>query len=162
MKKIFLLIIIMLFIFILASVLANIKNEKKELNSITQNIADEINGEIIPDANNNLKDAILNKEEALKIGRTLLEEHFPDFFLREDSDFDDEDMITDKKYFPELYLGKETPLDAIEKDGIWIIYNIIGNRVREMENGNYITLKGGEYSIELRKIDGEILKISVD
>ena len=88
--------------------------------------------------NSSIGDVITKKETALKIGRALLEEHFPDTFF-----------------------DKEEPIDAEEKDGIWKVYNVV-ERGGIREDGTIWDVVGGELYVEFLKSNGEVLKIGVN
>ena len=81
--------------------------------------------------------AIEKKETALKIGRALLEEHFPDAFL-----------------------NNEILVDAVENDENWMVHNI--KKPKILEDGNIRITSGGYIYVEFRKSDGKILKIGLD
>lgn len=83
-------------------------------------------------------DIISQKETALKIGRALLEERFPDTFL-----------------------NAELVIDAEEHDGVWRVHYVI-EREGKTEDGEITFVKGGEIFVEFRKSNGEILKIGVN
>jgi len=80
-------------------------------------------------------DFITEKETAIKIGKALLEERFPDSFL-----------------------NRELPLDAYEKDGIWRVHNVV-ERSGVTEDGLPWVSLGGELYVDFRKSDGKILGI---
>jgi sensor histidine kinase regulating citrate/malate metabolism len=78
------------------------------------------------------------KETALKIGRALLEEHFPDTFL-----------------------DTEISLEAEEKNGIWKVHNVV-EREGKAKDGKITFVKGGEVYVEFRKSNGEVIKFGLD
>ena len=81
----------------------------------------------------------ISKETAIKIGRALLEEHFPDTFLN----------------------NNELQVDAEEKDGIWKVFNVV-ERVVTMDDGQMMYIDGGELYVEFRKSNGEVLNIGIN
>ena len=90
--------------------------------------------------NNDKEDVIImQKETALKIGRAVLEEYSETYW---------------KRPFEEC-------LDAIEKDDIWIVYNVLERQDTATDGKKNVLLGGGIY-VEIRKNNGEILKIAVE
>ena len=84
-----------------------------------------------------IEDAIMLEETAIKIGRAILEEHFP-------------------------YQSFENEtLEANINKGIWRI-NTTPEESGVKEDGNYWLVLGGMYYVEIRQANGEILKIGVD
>lgn len=84
-------------------------------------------------------DAITKKETALAIGKALLEEHFS-WKLKEDWN---------------------ESLEATEKDGIWVVYNVFGEP-QIMEDGSYLIIKDGGVRVYFRKSDGKVLRFEMD
>lgn len=82
--------------------------------------------------------AVADKETALKIGRALLEEHYPDDFS-----------------YP------EKRIEAKEKGGIWRVYEFVDREPRVIDDVTYGTLSGEIY-VEFRKRDGKVLRIGFD
>jgi len=80
----------------------------------------------------------MKEETALKIGRALLEEHFPDTFL-----------------------DKDTPIEAKELNGIWKVSNVV-ERESLTEDGKIMFVMGGVLYVKFRNDDGKIIKIGVD
>lgn len=80
---------------------------------------------------------VMSKETAIKIGKAILEEHYPDVFE-----------------------NKEIILDAIEINGNWKVYNVI-EREQKTKDGKEIIIMGGEVYVEFRK-DGKIIKVGLD
>ena len=91
-----------------------------------------------PEENVGMEDVVTQKETALKIGRALLEERFPDSFSK----------------------GDEI-LDAMENDGVWTVYKVV-ERQGLTEDGTPWILFGGVLSVEFRKSTGEVLRIGVN
>ena len=85
-----------------------------------------------------MEDVITQKETALKIGRAILEEHFPDSFQKGDE-----------------------PLDAVENDGVWTVYNVL-DRERVDDEGNTWFLMDGGVSVEFLASTGEVISINLD
>ena len=83
-------------------------------------------------------DAIAQKETAIKIGRALLEEYFPDYFL-----------------------GKEVPIVAEERNGIWRAFNDIPRSGVNEEGTNWVLVGGGVY-VEFRKSTGEVIRFGLN
>lgn len=79
---------------------------------------------------------ITNKETAIKIGKALLEEHFPDYFA-----------------YNGVILGAEETQDT------WRVYNVV-ERSGNTNDGLPFVVLGGEVCAEFRK-DGKIIKISL-
>ena len=82
-------------------------------------------------------DIIPDKETAIKIGRALLEEHFPTAFSYGD-----------------------VVIDAEEIGGIWKVYNV-EQRHGIAEDGTMWFRVGGEISVKLRKSDGKVIEMNV-
>jgi len=55
----------------------------------------------------------------------------------------------------------EDDLDAVEKNGIWRVYNVV-ERTGTTEDGNPWVLCGGGVYVEFRKSSGEVLRFGVD
>jgi len=89
---------------------------------------------------NNAKQEDVNpeKEEALKIGKALLEEHFPNM------NWDEE------------------PIDAEEINGIWKVYNVVNREPIPLESGKSLYLLGGELYVMFRKDTGEVVRFGVN
>lgn len=83
------------------------------------------------------EELITEKETAIKIGSALLAEHFPE-------------------YFPKI----EMNITAEERDDIWKVYNV--NPEIITDDGRIQMTKGGVIYVELRKSNGEIIKIGID
>jgi len=81
------------------------------------------------------KNAVPNKETAIKIGRVILEEHYG--------------------------IDKDTELDAVEENGVWRVYNVI-ERSGVNEDGTTWVVKGGGVYVNLRKKDGKVLLIKIN
>jgi len=81
------------------------------------------------------EDVVTQKETALKIGKALLKEHFPDYFS-----------------------GSEVVIEVVEKNGTWIVYNVI-DREGITVDGQTWTLDGGEIYVEFSKKNGEVIRI---
>ena len=79
---------------------------------------------------------ITDKETAIKIGKVLLEEHFPDSFAY-----------------------NSVVLDAEETKDTWRVYNVV-ERSGTTEDGLLFVVYGGEISAEFQK-DGKIIDISL-
>jgi len=92
-----------------------------------------------PEENVGMEDVITQKETALKIGRAILDEYSQIYWKRP---FEDD-------------------LDAIEKDGIWTVYNVV-ERQGLTEDGKPWILFGGGVYVEISKSNGEIIKIGVN
>ena len=85
-----------------------------------------------------ITNAVMNKETALKIGRALLEECFPDSFA-----------------------NKKVELNAVEQDGIWKVYNVV-ERERKLWNGQTANSYGGGIYVKFRESTGEVIRIGVN
>ena len=97
-----------------------------------------VNGNVLSVKSNEKDDVIVCKETALKVGRALLEEHFPEAFS-------ENDVI----------------LDAEEKDGVWRVYNVL-QRQSIIDNGNIQILVGGEFYVEFYKSNGKVVNIGIN
>ena len=73
-------------------------------------------------------------ETAIAIGRAILEEYF--------------------------HINQETVLEAVEKDGIWTVSNVI-ERQGVREDGTRWVIMGGGVSVSFRRSNGEILAIEL-
>ena len=82
--------------------------------------------------------AVTLKNSAIKIGRAVLEEHFPEYFL-----------------------DNNIELDAIEEDGIWTVYNVLETE-GVTDDGKIWIAKDGGYYVQMRKSNGEIISIQFD
>jgi len=81
------------------------------------------------------KNAVPNKETAIKIGRVILEEHYG--------------------------IDKDTELDAVEENGVWKVYNVF-ERSGVNEDGSWWVVADGGKCVNLRKKDGKILLIDFE
>lgn len=81
---------------------------------------------------------VMTKDTAIKIGKILLEEQYPDIFT-----------------------NNEVLIDAEEENGIWRVHNVVNNEYIT-EDGEFIVTQGGEIYVKLLKSNGEILEIGVN
>jgi len=111
-------------------------NWDSRTNTVSINNSDDISEDerYIPEGG-----CITNEETALRIGKAILEEHFPDMFK-----------------------NNELRFVAQEKDGIWTVNNVIEDRVKELPDGTIIITLGGEVYVKFRKSTGEVIKIGVN
>jgi len=86
---------------------------------------------------NNYEVAIAKPETAIKIGKAILNEHFPQKHKYEKIDF-----------------------EAMENNGVWIVKNSVASPTAT-ENGMSIMV-GGVYYVHIRQKDGKVLKIGVN
>ena len=86
----------------------------------------------------NKGDVITKEETALKIGRALLEEYFPDYFINED-----------------------IPIEAEEENGIWRVNNYV-EHFGTREDGTFWVSGGGGLFVKFRKDNGRVLMIGID
>ena len=127
---------------------SNIETDLREDATIQEDAHAEEDAEtyIVPvqeDANINIENdlvtnAIMNEETALKVGRAILEEHFPNI------------MLTDDK-----------PLEARERNGVWHVETTYAKRGVN-EEGNPWSARGSFWYVEFSKKNGEIFYIGID
>ena len=85
-------------------------------------------------ANRNIN-AVMQKETAIKIGKAILEEHFP-----------------------EAFLNRDEQLEAKDMDNRWRVYNVF-EQDGITEDGEKWFRVGGFFCVEIRKSTGEIISI---
>ena len=88
-------------------------------------------------ANGNTGDVITQKETAIKIGRALLEERFPD-----------------------SYLNGDEPLGAKLDNGIWEVYDVV-EREGVTEDGQRWVMMGGVLYVKFRQDNGKVLEFGI-
>jgi len=89
---------------------------------------------VLTNRNSLKRDVITEKETAIKIGRALLEEY--------------------------AAIDADTVLDAVEKKGIWTVYNVF-EKEGITDDGNYWEIVGGGIYVEFRKSNGKVIKMWV-
>ena len=93
---------------------------------------------MITSPNNDNRDAIVTEATALKIGRALLEEYFPDYFTNE-----------------------EILIEAKEENGIWKVFD--SAECNGITDNGILWVSGGiEYFVAFRKDNGRVIMIGND
>ena len=84
-----------------------------------------------------MEDAIMQEETALKVGRALLEERFPQIFLGQP-------------------VGRALSVDAVDNNSTWRVYIVH----RSLEDGTVVLSGfGWLFYVEFRKRDGKVLRV---